>query len=160
MILRFKISSCEEEGVCLEGDTGLPWFHTTLRVLYADTDRSGVVYHANYLKYFEVGRAALMRASGFPYKEVEAGGYTHPIVELGINFQSYARYDDLLRVYSRPKTLERVRFIFDYRITNEAGDRVLVYGFTRHCCLSPKLNPVAVDPETVALFRKYGAVET
>ncbi len=52
------------------------------RMLYADTDRSNVVYHANYLRYFEFGRTSLMREADYPYKEIEAKGYVYPIVDL------------------------------------------------------------------------------
>ena len=54
-----------------------------MRTLYADTDRSTVVYHANYLRYFEFGRASLMRDAAYPYREIEESGYVYPIIDLG-----------------------------------------------------------------------------
>ncbi len=54
--------------------TGLIWHRSQLRTLYADTDRSQVVYHSNYLRYFEFGRTSLMRDLAYPYKEIEASG--------------------------------------------------------------------------------------
>ena len=73
-------------GISRDADTGLVWHCCTQRTLYADTDRSSVVYHANYLRYFEFGRTSLMREADYPYKEIEARGYVYPIVDLGINF--------------------------------------------------------------------------
>ena len=67
-------------------ESGLVWHRTSYRVLYADTDRSGVVYHLNYLRYFEVGRTTLLRDANFPYREVEESGFVYPVVELGVRF--------------------------------------------------------------------------
>jgi len=66
--------------------TGLVWHRATYRTLYADTDRSQVVYHSNYLRYFEFGRTSLMRDAAYPYKEIEESGYVYPIYDLGLSF--------------------------------------------------------------------------
>mgnify|MGYP000888402276 CR=1 FL=1 len=60
--------------------SGLIWHRSSLRTLYVDTDRSQVVYHANYLRYFEFGRASLMRDAAYPYREIEESGYIYPII--------------------------------------------------------------------------------
>ncbi len=62
------------------------WHRCQTRTLYADTDRSQVVYHANYLRYFEFGRASLMRDAAYPYKAVEESGYVYPIIKVDIDY--------------------------------------------------------------------------
>lgn len=135
--------------------SGEIWHKVFHRTLYADTDRSGVVYHANYLRFFELGRTSLMRDQGYPYKEVEDKGYVYPIVELGVTYHSPLFYDDAMWVYTRPAVLERVRVQFDYLILSEDNSRLLTRGFTRHCALNTNGRPVAIDPDTVALWKGF-----
>jgi acyl-CoA thioester hydrolase len=68
------------------------------RVLYADTDQAGIVYHANYLRFLEAGRAELFRARGIPYAGIEARGLVFPVVEVELRYRRPARYDELLDV--------------------------------------------------------------
>ena len=77
-----------------------------------------MVYHSNYLRYFEFGRASLMRDAAYPYREIEESGYVYPIIDLGITFYKPLYYDDLIWVHTRPIELERVRLKFDYLITH------------------------------------------
>ena len=135
--------------------TGLIWHRATYRTLYADTDRSQVVYHSNYLRYFEFGRTSLMRDVAYAYKEIEQSGYVYPIIDLGITFYQSLYYDDVMYIHTRPVNLERVRLQFDYVITNaEMGYRVCV-GFTKHCAANTAGKPVAVDPKTVQLWQTF-----
>jgi len=69
--------------------TGFIWHRSIYRTLYVDTDRSQVVYHANYLRYFEFGRTSLMRDVAYSYKEIEESGYVYPIFDLGISFYQH-----------------------------------------------------------------------
>ncbi|MFY7899153.1 MAG: acyl-CoA thioesterase [Chitinophagaceae bacterium] len=71
---------------------------TTVRVRYAETDQMGVVYHSNYIQYFEVGRAEFIRSLGFTYKNLEEAGIIMPIVEVHCKYLRPAFYDDLLTV--------------------------------------------------------------
>ncbi|MCB2187987.1 MAG: acyl-CoA thioesterase [Deltaproteobacteria bacterium] len=136
-------------------ETGLVWHRSGLRVLYVDTDRSGAVYHANYLRYFEAGRAAFMRDAGFPYAEVERRGYLYPVVQTGLNFYEYLEYDEPVWVHTRPALLERVRVRIDYALTREGDGRIVCDGFTLHCALNGTRRPVAVDEETQRTWREF-----
>jgi acyl-CoA thioester hydrolase len=137
--------------------TGFVWHKSEYRTLYADTDRSEVVYHANYLRYFEFGRTSLMRDGAYPYKEIEDSGYVYPIVDLGISFHQPLYYDDLMHIHTRPTHLERVRLQFDYIITHAEKNHIICIGFTKHCALNKAGNPVAVDPKTVQLWKSFPA---
>ncbi|HOG06475.1 MAG: acyl-CoA thioesterase [Syntrophales bacterium] len=135
--------------------TGLVWHRCSHRALYADTDRSTVVYHANYLKYFELGRTSLMRDAAYPYKEIEAGGYVYPVIETGLTFYQPLHYDDPMWIHTRPGELERVRLRFDYIILHAETGAEVCRGFTRHCALNARGVPVAVDPKTGHLWKTF-----
>lgn len=144
----------DERFVC-DSTTGDIWHRCQHRTLYADTDRSEVVYHSNYLRYFELGRCSLMRDAAYPYSEIEKSGYVYPIIDLGITFYAPLYYDDLIWVHTRPIELERVRLKFDYLITHAETNRLICRGFTRHCALNKAGRPVAVDEKTVHLWKTF-----
>jgi len=135
--------------------TGLVWHRCPNRTLYADTDRSAVVYHSNYLRYFEMGRASLMRDAAYPYREIEESGFVYPVIDLGVQFFQPLRYDDPMWIHTRPGELERVRLRFDYVITHAETGLLVCRGFTRHCALNRAGRPVAVDPKTVHLWKNF-----
>ncbi|MGV8081318.1 MAG: acyl-CoA thioesterase [Syntrophales bacterium] len=135
--------------------TGRVWHRCPNRTLYADTDRSSVVYHSNYLRYFEMGRASLMRDAAYPYREIEESGFVYPIIDLGIEFFQPLRYDDPMWIHTRPGDLERVRLRFDYIITHAETGALVCRGHTRHCALNRAGRPVAVDPKTVHLWKSF-----
>ncbi len=135
--------------------SGLVYHRTFNRVLYADTDRSGVVYHSNYLIYFEMGRAGLMRDVGFPYLQVEESGYIYPVVETGLRYVNPLTYDCPMWIHTRPSDLERVRVKFDYVITNGDTGVLVCTGFTTHCAINNRSVPVAVDPVTVKTWKNF-----
>lgn len=145
----------DDERYVRDETTGLVWHRCQTRTLYADTDRSEVVYHANYLRYFEFGRASLMRDTAYPYREIEDSGYVYPIIELGINFYQALYYDDPMWVHTRPVELERVKLKFDYLITNADTGALICTGFTRHCALNKAGIPVAIDEKTVHLWKTF-----
>lgn len=153
---RFEIDVSEEGSSAVEKSTGLKWNRAEFRVLYADTDKAGPVYHANYLKYFEIGRAELIRRSSHSYRDIERLGFFHPIVDMRVQFESYAEYDDLLAVYSRPLEIAPVKFSYSYIVRNDREHRLLVHGYTVHCCIDRKRRVREVDPVTVELFKDFG----
>ncbi len=135
-----------------DDNSDIVWHQCETRTLYADTDRSQVVYHANYLRYFEFGRTSLMRDAAYPYKEVEKNGYVYPIIKLEIDYYRPLYYDDAMWVYTRPSVMERVRIQFDYVITHQESGDIVCKGFTRHCAVNASGTPVEVDPKTVRMW--------
>jgi acyl-CoA thioester hydrolase len=75
-----------------------PSHELSIRVRYAETDRMGLLHHANYLVYFEQGRTELLRSSGLAYKDLEDQGYLLVLTKMAVHYRSPARYDDLLRL--------------------------------------------------------------
>lgn len=153
---RFEIAELLENDFIVEKESGKRWHEEKFRVLYADTDKSSVVYHANYLKYFEIGRAGLIRASGRSYKDIEELGFFHPIVDLRLQFEFSADYDDLLSVYARPLAIAPVKFSYDYVVCNQETGKLLVHGHTVHCCIDRVHKVKPVDPVTRAIFADFG----
>ena len=145
----------DDERFVRDSATGVIWHRVFHRPLYADTDRSQVVYHANYLRYFELGRATLMRDTGYPYHRVEDDGYVYPVVDLGMNFHHPLFYDDPMWVHTRPGLLERVRVAFEYCITGSDYSVVHCSGHTTHCALNRERKPTSVDPGTIALWEGF-----
>jgi acyl-CoA thioester hydrolase len=105
------------------------------RVRYGDTDRMGFAYYANYLRWFEVGRAEMLRSLGTTYREVEEAGVGLPVVEAGCRYHRPARYDDLLAIETGIASLGRASVRFAYRVVREPDGELLADGFTEHCYL-------------------------
>jgi acyl-CoA thioester hydrolase len=93
---------------------------TELRVRYAETDQMGVVYHANYLVWCEVGRTDLMRELGFPYSELEQQGVRLAVAEASLRYGAGARYDDLIRITTRLGSVRSRAITFEYEIARVA----------------------------------------
>ena len=93
-----------------------------VRVRYSETDQMGVVYHGNYLPYFEVGRVEWLRNQGISYKELEEKGIALPIVNININYKKPARYDDLLSIKTSFVSQSSVKITFECEIFNEANE--------------------------------------
>jgi acyl-CoA thioester hydrolase len=96
--------------------------HVQLRVRYSETDQMGVVYHGNYIPYFEIGRVEWLRDKGISYKTLEERGVALPIVSMTLNYKKPARYDDLLNVKTTFKNQTSVKIEFDCEITNEQNE--------------------------------------
>jgi acyl-CoA thioester hydrolase len=107
---------------------------TDIRVIYGDTDQMGVVYYANYLRFFESGRNEFIRARGLRYRDFEDRfGLRLPVAEAQVSYRVPARYDDLITVETSLAEVKRASARFGYRILRE-GD-VLVTGHTVHACV-------------------------
>ncbi|MFD1063657.1 acyl-CoA thioesterase [Winogradskyella litorisediminis] len=106
---------------------------TKIRVRYGETDQMGVVYHANYATYFEVGRTEWLRQYGITYKSMEDNGIMLPVISLEIKYKNSAKYDDILTVKTSIKNLPKARIEFDYELINQneeliaTGNTVLVF---------------------------------
>lgn len=118
--------------------TGAMTTVTEIRVRYAETDAMGVVYYANYLVWFELGRTDWIRAHGVTYREFEERGVLLPVREARCAYRASARYDDLVRLETTAVALTPARVSFAYRATraDPAGDILLAEGQTDHVFLT------------------------
>jgi len=119
---------------------------TEIRVIYGDTDRMGVVYYANYLRYFEAGRNEFIRAKGLRYRDFEkAHGLMLPVVEAAVQYRSPARYDDLLAVETSLVEVGRASARFQYRVVRDG--ELLATGHTLHACVDLEGHVRRLPPE-------------
>jgi acyl-CoA thioester hydrolase len=116
-----------------------------IRVIFGDTDQMGVVYYANYLRYFESARAAYWRALGKSYKDLEAWGVTLPVIEAHCKYRRSALYEDLLVVDVEIDQLGGASLRFAYKVLR--GSELLADGYTRHAVIGVKGKPVSLPPE-------------
>ncbi len=93
-----------------------------VRVRYSETDQMGVVYHGNYLPYFEIGRVEWLRNQGVTYKSMEENGIALPVVSVTLNFKKSAKYDELLTIVTRLKSQTSVKIEFECEILNEQNE--------------------------------------
>ena len=126
---------------------------TKLRVRYAETDKMGVVYHSNFVIWFEVGRVELLRQLGFQYSEMEAEDNCHiPVVDLRVRYKSPALYDDEIVVRTQIKNVRSSLLHFSYEIFREADRTLLATGETMHIIVNNKLERTMLPEKYMQAF--------
>ena len=109
------------------------WYETEIRVRYAETDQMGIVHHANYLTWFEVGRSELCRAKGFSYKEMEDEDDALLVVaETYCRYKSPAFYEDVLTIRTRVGEIRSRSLRFSYEVYRASDETLLAEGETLH----------------------------
>jgi acyl-CoA thioester hydrolase len=127
---------------------------TDLRVRYSETDQMGIVYHAHYLVWFEIGRTEWCRAAGLPYAEMERSGLFIPVTRAECAFRRRSSYDDPIRVVTRMTELGGRGCTFAYEIVNPAGD-LLADGQTRHVFTDAKGRPARGSREVIGTLERF-----
>lgn len=122
------------------------------RVIYGDTDQMGVVYYANYFRYFELSRSEFFRSLGGSYVELEKQGFGLPVVEANARYRSPAKYDDVILIEVKLAELKRASMRFEYVVRREANRDDLVSGHTVHACIGPGGKPTGLPPEVMRLL--------
>lgn len=125
---------------------------TRIRVIYGDTDQMGVVYYANYLRYFEAARSDFIRARGGDYRALEKEGTFLPVVEAHAEYKAPAHYDDVLRIVTDITELTRVTLTFEYSVLREGEQKLLCTGKTVHACVGQDGRPRRL-PDLMRLWR-------
>ena len=128
-----------------------------VRVTYGDTDKMGVIYYANYFKFFELGRVELMRSLGIRYRDLELDRKLYlPVTEAQCRYHGPSRYDDLLRVSTRLAHLGRASIAFHYEIHDrDSADRLVASGHTRHAVVNERWQPTRIPQDLETLLRSY-----
>jgi acyl-CoA thioester hydrolase len=131
----------------------MPVSQTRIRVRYAETDQMGVVYHANYFVWFEVGRVELLRQLGFVYSQMEHEDCHIPVVEASCRYKSPARYDDELLLETTVLVMRRSVIKFGYRLLRPTNDvpTLLAEAETTHVTVDRSLHKIPLP-------RKYADV--
>lgn len=124
-----------------------------VRVRYAETDQMGVVYHANYFVWFEIGRTDLLRQLGWTYREMEAEGFTLPVLNARCQYHRPARYDDEIEIRTSGRLISPVRLAFEYRAVRTADEVVTASGETLHAAVNRGGRPCRLPERVRTLFR-------
>lgn len=122
------------------------------RVRYQETDRMRIVYHSNYIIWFDMGRTEFLRSLGYEYSQLEREGIWLPVVEVGCKYKSPAEYDDEITIETGIEELTRVKIKFKYRVLK--GEALLVEGFTVQGFTTDKLKPIAINRVNPELYKK------
>lgn len=129
------------------------WGETKLRVRYAETDKMGVVYHSNFVIWFEVGRVELLRQLGFQYSEMEAKDNCHiPVVDLRVRYKAPAQYDDEIVVRTQIKNVRSSLLHFSYEIFRDGNRMLLATGETMHIIVNNRLERTALPEKYMRAF--------
>lgn len=124
----------------------------TVRVRYAETDKMGVVYYANYFIWFEVGRCELLRSLGWTYRDMEREGYFLPVIAAACDYRQSARYDDTLQIRTTGALRSPVRLEFRYRVVRTEDDVLAAEGQTVHAALDANGRPRRLPDRVRAFF--------
>ncbi|MFC4304799.1 acyl-CoA thioesterase [Cohnella boryungensis] len=144
------------------------WFLHPLRVRYQETDQMGVVYHANYLNWFEIGRTEWVRRAGIAYRDMESRGLLLPVTDVQASFKQPALYDEWVTVCTHVAEMSSVRVRFESRILSgnaaetlgdsydgeEPPGTLLVSGTTRHVWVNREWRPVRFAREAPEWYDK------
>lgn len=133
-------------------ENGRPSSLSVVRVRYAETDKMGVVYYANYFVWFEVGRADLLRSLGWTYREMEHAGIALPVIEAHCDYRRPARYDDEIEIRTRGRMLSPIRMEFTYEVSRRGDETVVASGRTVHAALDAAGKPCRLPDRIRQLF--------
>ena len=123
---------------------------TQVTVRYAETDMMGVVYHGNYLPWFEVGRTTLLKELGLPYRQLEEEGFRLPVLEVSARYLRPAVYDDTVTIVTRIHDRPLLRIRLEYEV--KRGEELLATGHTVHAFIDREGRPVRPPASAVAVF--------
>ncbi|MGH9571813.1 MAG: acyl-CoA thioesterase [Candidatus Angelobacter sp.] len=127
---------------------------TRLRVRYAETDKMGVVYHSNFVIWFEVGRVELLRQLGFEYSRMEKDDNCHiPVVDLRVRYKAPALYDDEIVVRTRLRNARQSLLHFAYEILRAGDEMLLATGETTHIIVNDKFERCALPEKYLQAFK-------
>jgi|SRR6516164_3576792 acyl-CoA thioester hydrolase len=130
-------------------------FDAQLRVRYAETDQMGVVYHSNYLVWFEVGRVEMLRQLGFTYRDMETDDNIHiAVVDVRCRFKSPARYDDLLTIRTWLIHVRESLLHFGYEIVRAGDEKMLAEGESIHIVMNSDFKRIHLPKKYMAPFLK------
>lgn len=125
-----------------------------IRVYYEDTDAGGVVYYANYLKYFERGRTEYLRHRGFSVAEMAQRGFVFPVVHLEISYRAPALHDDLLNVETAVLEIGRSSVTLTQKVLRAIDGKLLVEGKVKLACVGPNMKPKRLPEEIIQALQE------
>jgi acyl-CoA thioester hydrolase len=133
------------------------YIETTIDVRYAETDQMGVVYHANYLVWFEIGRTKFIESLGFRYADMEAEGILSPVTDIQVSYKKPLTYGQSAVVRTAVLEYSGIKVVYGYEIYNEQGE-LCVTGSSTHVCVKKEtFRPISIKkhfPDWHAAYEK------
>lgn len=123
-----------------------------IRPRYEETDQMGVIYHGNYITWFEQARSGFFRALGYSYKRLEDEGFWLPVIEVGCKYFAPAKYDEEVYVKTSIHMCKGVRLQLNYEVYDVATETLLVSGFTQHATTDKSLRPVSLKKHSKEVY--------
>jgi acyl-CoA thioester hydrolase len=135
---------------------------TSVEVRYAETDQMGVVYHANYLVWFEIGRTKLIESLGFKYADMEAEGILSPVTDIQAAYKKPLTYGQKALIKTAVRSYTGIKVIYEYQVFNERGE-LCVTGESTHVCVKKEtFRPISIKkyfPDWHAAYLKASSEE-
>lgn len=125
-----------------------------IEVRYAETDQMGVVYHSNYIIWFEVFRGEYLKKRNINYSLLEKEGVFVPVLKVECNYKSPAKYGDIVEVSGEIVEISRTRFTFQYEIKRKNTEELLVIGKTEHLFTNSDLKPINIKKTSPITWEK------
>lgn len=145
------------------------WYVHPIRVRYQETDQMGVVFHGNYVTWFEIGRTEWIRNIGYAYSDLESKGLLFPVIDLAVSYVQPAKYDDMVIVCTRMKEFSPLRMEFQSQVRKvteqhftaaqfvseqELPGELLVHGGTKHVWVNEQFQPTRLSRAMPELYQK------
>ena len=130
----------------------------SVRARYSETDRMGIVYHANYIVWFEIGRTEFCRAAGFPYRAMEEQGVLILVTGVDCKYRRAASYDDRVTIRTRMGDVGSRGLSFFYEIVRSDDGALLAEGSTRHLFVDGTNRPITIPRLIREAFEKFVAI--
>ncbi len=123
-----------------------------IQVRYSETDMMGIVYHANYLPWLEIGRTQLLKEYGFPYKELEKQGLFLPVIEISMKYLRPATYDDTITIKTVMKEKPYVKIHLGYDVLRD--DDIIATGYSMHAFMNKETRPIKAPRQFLDALNK------
>ncbi|HIJ96047.1 MAG TPA: YbgC/FadM family acyl-CoA thioesterase [Desulfuromonadales bacterium] len=128
-----------------------------IRIYYEDTDAAGVVYHSNYIKYFERARTEYLRDNGLTVAQFAEDGFVFPVIRVEIEYKSPARLDDLLTITTLPVRTGGSSFTISHSVIRKSDGTVMAEAVITLVCVNPELKPVRIPATLRTLLESVPA---
>ena len=135
------------------------YFDYTHRVRYADTDKMGISYYANYFVWFEAARTEYFRALGYPYTKCEKNGHFLPVVETGATYHATSTYDDVVVIRTSVSELKRTSMRFEYQAFLHPAMKLLAEGFSVHVFVDASLRPARIPDDVRKIVTPFALLK-
>lgn len=130
-----------------------------IEIRYGETDQMGVVYHANYIIWMELGRAQLIRDLGYEYGDLEKDGYVSPVMDLSIKYKAALRYGQKVFIKTWIKSNDRLRTTYEYEILHEDGTIAATAESMHILVTKDTMRPVSLKKVAPQWFAKYEEIK-